>query len=164
MCTAVIDAGKRAGLHHFLAVNINNSGHVAYGYGTGASPDGRKSGEPLANGNTPTAGMDKNGITAFLNSIVKIDPTVHAGYVHNMKFSRRMFKEERPIMEALLKTYFKNGGQQAMITVLDKNDLENAMREPEKYGNLIVRVGGFSARFVELEKTLQIDILNRTLY
>jgi len=164
MCTAVIEAGKRAGLHHFLAVNINNSGHVAYGYGTGASPDGRKSGEPLANGNTPTAGMDKNGITAFLNSIVKIDPTVHAGYVHNMKFSRRMFREKRPIMEALLNTYFKNGGQQAMITVLDRGDLENAMREPEKYGNLIVRVGGFSARFVELEKTLQVDILNRTLY
>jgi len=51
-----------------------------------------------------------------------------------------------------------------MITVLDRGDLESAMREPEKYGNLLVRVGGFSARFVELEKTLQTDILNRTLY
>jgi pyruvate-formate lyase len=164
MCTAVINAGKRAGLHHYLAVNINNSGHVGYGYGTGASPDGRKNRAPLANGNTPTAGMDKNGITAFLNSIVKVDPTVHAGYVHNMKFSRRMFNEERPMLEVLLNTYFKNGGQQAMLTVLDRNDLENAMREPEKYGNLIVRVGGFSARFVQLEKDLQIDILNRTMY
>lgn len=138
--------------------------HVDHGKSVAASADGRESGAPLANGNTPTAGNDKSGVTAFLNSIVKVDPTVHAGYVHNMKFSKRMFKEERANLEFLLDTYFRNGGQQAMLTVLDRGDLERAMKEPEKYSNLIVRVGGFCARFAELERDLQIDILNRTLY
>jgi pyruvate-formate lyase len=161
---ACIDAGKKAGLHHFLVVNINNEGNVFYGYATAASADGRKSGEPLANGNTPTAGRDVKGPTAFLNSIIKIDPSLHAGYVHNMKFSKEIFTAKRPMIEALLYAYFSGGGTQAMITVLNRGDLEKAMEEPEKYQNLIVRVGGFSARFVTLNRDLQIDILKRTHY
>ena len=98
-----------------------------------------------------------------MNSIVKPDPRVHAGYVHNMKFSKQMFTRERPKLEALLNTYFAKGGTQAMITVVSRGDLENAMKEPEKYRNLIVRVGGFSARFVELNREVQLDIINRTL-
>ncbi len=156
-------AGERAGLDYFLVVNINNFANVSSGKATAASADGRQAGEPLANGNTPTAGNDVKGVTAFLNSIVKPDPSVHAGYVHNMKFSRQMFTRERFKLEALLKTYFARGGTQAMITVVSRGDLENAMREPEKYRNLIVRVGGFSARFVELNREVQLDIINRTL-
>lgn len=154
----------KVGLDYYLIVNINNYTNVALGKITGASADGRRAGEPLANGNTPTAGMDRKGITAFLNSIVKPDPAVHAGYVHNMKFSRQMFTAERPKLEALLATYFAKGGTQAMITVVSRGDLEAAMREPEKYRNLMVRVGGFSARFVELSREVQRDLINRTLY
>lgn len=161
---ACMEAGKRAGLHHFLVVNINNEGNVMYGRYIDASADGRKHGAPLANGNTPTAGMDKKGITAFLNSITKIDPNLHAGYVHNIKCTRQLVTKERAKFEALLRAYFANGGTQAMITALNRGDLENAMKEPEKYSNLIVRVGGFSARFVTLARDLQQDILNRTLY
>ena len=164
LCKSTIEAGKRAGLHHFLVVNINNRGHVDKGKSVAASADGRKSGQPLANGNTPTAGNDKSGITAFFNSIIKVDPTMHAGYVHNMKFTKQMFGKDRPKLELLLDTYFAGGGQQAMITVVDRGDLENAMKEPEKYSNLIVRVGGFCARFVELDREMQLDILSRTLY
>ncbi len=81
-----------------------------------------------------------------------------------MKFSRKMFTEKREELKALLKTYFEKGGQQAMITVVNRNDLENAIKEPEKYQHLFVRVGGFSARFVELSPDVQKDILSRTLY
>jgi pyruvate-formate lyase len=161
---ACIEAGKKPGLHHFLVVNINNEGNVSYGRQTGASADGRKSGEPLANGNGPTAGRDTKGPTAFLNSIVKIDPSLHAGYVHNMKFSKEMFNANRPVIETLLSVYFDSGGTQAMITVLNRGDLEKAMEEPEKYKDLIVRVGGFSARFVTLNRDVQLDILKRTHY
>jgi pyruvate-formate lyase len=161
---ACIDAGKKNGLHHFLVVNINNEGNITFGYVTKASADGRKTREPLANGNAPTAGKDIKGPTAFLNSIVKIDPSLHAGYVHNMKFSKEMFTAKRALTETLLFTYFKKGGTQAMITVLNRGDLEKAMQEPEKYKNLIVRVGGFSARFVTLNRDLQVDILKRTHY
>jgi pyruvate-formate lyase len=155
--------GDRIGLDYFLVVNINNFANVAFGNVTAASADGRREGAPYANGNTPTAGNDTKGITAFMNSIVKPDPSVHAGYVHNMKFSKQMFTKERPKLEALLNTYFAIGGTQAMITVVSRGDLENAMREPEKYRNLIVRVGGFSARFVELNRQVQMDIIKRTL-
>jgi pyruvate-formate lyase len=154
----------RLGLDYFLIVNINNHMNVALGAQTGASAEGRRSKAPLANGNTPTAGNDTQGVTAFLNSIVKPDASLHAGYTHNMKFSKSTFREERPRMEALLDTYFANGGAQAMITVVDRGDMEAALREPEKYRNLIVRVGGFSARFVELTPEIQHDLIARTLY
>jgi pyruvate-formate lyase len=81
-----------------------------------------------------------------------------------MKFSKSMFREERPKVEALLDTYFSNRGAQAMITVVGRGELEQALKEPEKYRNLIVRVGGFSARFVELAPAIQQDLIARTLY
>jgi pyruvate-formate lyase len=155
---------KRIGLDYFLIVNINNHMNVGLGAQTGASAEGRRSMAPLANGNTPTAGNDTQGVTAFLNSIVKPDVSLHAGYTHNMKFSKSTFQEQRLKVEALLNTYFSNGGAQAMLTVVGRGDMEAAMREPEKYRNLLVRVGGFSAHFVDLTPDIQRDLLARTLY
>ncbi len=163
-CRAAMEAGQRAGLDYFLLVNINNWSYVRIGDETGATPDGRRAAMPIASGNAPTAGNDTSGITAFMNSVVKPDPSIHAGYVHNMKFGKKMFTENRAKLEALLDAYFANGGTQAMITVVGREDLENAMREPESYPNLMVRVGGFSARFVELEEAIQRDIIRRTFY
>jgi pyruvate-formate lyase len=64
----------------------------------------------------------------------------------------------------LLRTYFQRGGTQAMITVVSRDDLEAAMREPEKWGHLLVRMGGFSIRFVELPPDAQREVLARTLH
>lgn len=164
ICNYVKNQGKAAGLDSYLVVVINNSANTLMGHWTSASADGRLSGKPMANGNNPSGGNDKNGITAFLNSLVKPSPYIHAGAVQNMKFSREMFSEKKEILISLLKTYFENGGAQAMITVTDKNELENAMAEPEKYSHVFVRVGGFSARFVDLSRDVQLEILNRTLY
>jgi pyruvate-formate lyase len=155
---------QRVGLDYFLIVNINNWMNVALGWQTIASAEGRRAGKPLANGNTPTAGNDTQGVTAFLNSLVKPDAMIHAGYTQNMKFSKAMFRDDLPKVSALLDTYFDAGGAQAMITVVGRGDLENALKEPDKYRNLIVRVGGFSARFVELAPDVQQDLLARTLY
>ncbi|NUM68298.1 hypothetical protein HUU39_24015 [candidate division KSB1 bacterium] len=102
--------------------------------------------------------------TAFLNSIVKPRPSIHAGAVQNMKFSRELFANGRTKLRALLDTYFAKGGAQAMITVVNRKELEAALLEPEKYQHLFVRVGGFSARFVELARDVQLEILSRTLY
>ncbi|HOB19910.1 MAG TPA: pyruvate formate lyase family protein, partial [Candidatus Atribacteria bacterium] len=164
VCNAVRDQRHRTSLHSYLVVIINNSANTLMGHQTSASADGRRSGLYMNNGNAPMSGMDKNGITAMLNSIVKPSTHIHAGAVQNMKFSREMFTTRRAELEALLKTYFQNGGAQAMITVVNRNDLERAMEEPEKYHHIFVRVGGFSARFVELGRDVQLDILNRTLY
>jgi pyruvate-formate lyase len=155
---------ERVGLDYFLIVNINNHANVGLGALTGASAEGRRSMAPLANGNTPTAGNDTQGVTAFMNSIVKPDFGLVAGYAHNMKFSKAVFRDERSKVEALLNTYFAGGGAQAMITVVGRGDMEAALLEPEKYRNLIVRVGGFSARFVELTPAIQRDLIARTLY
>ncbi len=163
-CESATRCGRDEGLDYFLLVCINNHVHVRIGAETGATPDGRNAGTPTANGNGPTAGNDTSGVTAFLHSIVKPDATIHAGYVQNMKFSKRMLRESRPQFEALLDAYFASGGTQAMITVVGREDLENAMREPQNYRNLMVRVGGFCAKFVDLDRALQQDIVRRTFY
>jgi pyruvate-formate lyase len=164
ICQVTMAQAKKAGLDSYLAVIINNWANALFGKTTAASPDGRLAGETLANAINPSPGMDGNGITAMLNSLVKLDPGIHAGAVQNMKFSRRMFTQNRPKLEALLTGYFRQGGTQAMITVVSRGDLEAAMREPEKWGHLMVRVGGFSARFIDLPREAQLDVLHRTLY
>ena len=141
LCELTRDQAEVAGLHSYLIVIINNSANTVFGRVTAATPDGRRAGEAFANANNPFFGMDRKGPTAFLNSLAKLDPAIHAGAVQNMKFSRSLFRDHRPIVEALLKGYFLKGGTQAMITVVDRNDLESAMREPEKWGHLMVRVG-----------------------
>lgn len=157
-------SGKYYGLDAFGMVNINNRENTVHGRYTGATPDGRLAGDSLTNGNNPTAGMDKNGVTAFLNSLLSARGDIHFGMVQNMKFSKDTFNNMREtVIIPALASYFGRGGTQAMITVIGREDLENARLHPEKYTNLIVRVGGFSARYIELDDDIQVDILNRTL-
>ena len=155
---------KRVGLHSFLMVVINNSANTYLGRWTGASADGRKAGTFMANANNPVGGMDRNGVTAMLNTLARFPSQDHAGTVQNMKFSPDLFNRARPKVAALLDAYFHNGGTQAMITVTGRRDLENALLHPEQYRSLLVRVGGFSARFIELEKDVQQEVLSRTCY
>jgi pyruvate-formate lyase len=164
VCKSARQQKHNTELHSFSVVLVNNGDNVTLGKGTGASADGRKKGEPLSNGNQPGAGYDMQEITALLNSMTKLDPVLHAGATHNLKFSRKLFQNELPKVSALMKTYFSNGGTQAMITVTDSKELELALQEPEKYGNLIVRVGGYSERFVDLPREVQLEVMRRTLY
>ena len=155
---------QRVGLHSYLVVIINNEANTVLGRFTGASADGRRAREPMANANNPAGGTDRNGLTAMLNSLVKLKTDIHAGAVQNMTFSPELFNDNRPILEALLKTYFRNGGQQCMINVLRRGDLLDAIEHPERHQSLLVRVGGFSARFVTLSPDVQREIASRTLY
>lgn len=164
ICHKVCDMKKLTKLHSYMIVIINNEANTILGRFTGASADGRRAGEPMANANNPAGGTDTSGVTAMLNSLVKLRTDIHAGAVQNMTFSREFFQENREALKAVLFTYFKNGGQQAMINVLNRGDLEAAMRHPEKYGHLMVRVGGFSARFCTLAPDVQKEIASRTLY
>ena len=164
ICKFTRSQNKHNSLHSYLVVIINNDANTVMGKYTGASPDGRLAFTYMNPGNNPVGGMDRNGATAFMNSLLKPDPSIHAGAVQNMKFSKDLFRERRNILEALLGTYFKEGGTQAMLTVVSGGDLEEAIRHPEKYANLIVRVGGFSERFVNLPPETQQEILSRTMY
>ena len=151
------------GLDSYLVVVINNDANTVMGTFTGASPDGRKAFTHLNPGNNPSGGADKCGVTSFLNSMVKPDTFIHAGAVQNMKFSKELLTRKRDMFEVLLETYFEKGGAQAMLTVTSKGELEDAILHPEKYQNLIVRVGGFSERFVNLPPETQLEVLSRTL-
>lgn len=164
ICHLVRSQKERVNLHSYLLVIINNSANTTLGQNTAASADGRGRGMYMANANNPFPGNDKKGLTAMLNSLVKLRPDNHAGAVQNMKFSPELFQKGGVIVKSLLKTYFQQGGTQAMISVVNRKDLEQAMLHPERYPNLFVRVGGFSARFVDLERAVQLEILNRTLY
>ncbi len=164
VCEYTRAQAERAGLHSYLVVVINNNANTVMGRYTAASPDGRRAFTPMNNGNAPSSGMDRNGVTAFLNSIVKPPTDIHAGAVQNMKFSRELFSEHREAVEALLDVYWESGGAQAMLNVVGRGELEEALRHPERYRNLIVRVGGYSARFVDLAPDIQQEILARTLY
>lgn len=164
VCEYARAQARRVGLHSYLVVVINNNANTVMGRYTAASPDGRRAFTPMNNGNAPSSGMDRNGVTAFLNSIVKPPTDIHAGAVQNMKFSRELFTEHRQQVEALLSVYWENGGAQAMLNVIARNELEDALIHPERYANLIVRVGGYSARFIDLAPDIQQEILARTLY
>lgn len=164
LCNKISEAGKRFGMHSFLAVLINNSFNSTFGLITGASPDGRLASTYMANANNPAGGMDNSGVTAMLNSLLKLDPNIHAGYVQNIKLSKNMFLEHSVKTKALFDTYFSQGGTQAMITVINKNDLEDAMVNPRNHSNLLVRVGGFSAKFIDLPIYVQNEIISRTIY
>jgi pyruvate-formate lyase len=164
VCNFTRYQADRVGLHSYLVVVINNSANALMGRWTGASPDGRKAGKPMNNGNAPSSGNDRNGITALLNSMVKPRVDIHAGAVQNLKCSRELFARNRSEVDALIKTYFARGGPQLMLTVVNRDDLASAMEHPEQYQHLYVRVGGFSARFIDLPADVQLEILNRTLY
>jgi pyruvate-formate lyase len=164
VCNTIRDQRERTNLDWYLNVIINNSQNTTLGRWVGASADGRKAGAAMANANTPSGGNDKKGVTALVNSIVKPSPAIHAGAVQNMRFGRDVFLCDREKFEAIMGTYFKKGGSQAMITVINRGDLEKALVEPEKYKDLFVRVGGFSARYVDLPKDVQLEILSRVTY
>ena len=148
----------------FLAVLINNNMNVALGRFVGATPDGRGAGEFLSNGNSPYNGRDREGLTAMLCSMCKMDTAIHAGGNQNLKVSRQMFAGEKPLIKPVLSAFFSMGGQQLNLSVVDQKDLEDAMEHPERHENLVVRVGGFTARFIDLDKKTQRDVLSRTAY
>lgn len=160
----VRDRGIAIGMQYFLIVISNNQLNTEWGNSTGASPDGRLSGMYMNPANNPQGGANRNGPTAMLNSLTRFDAKYHGGSVQNIKFSPAMFNENREHIKSLFKTYFAKGGCHLMVTVVDKGVLEDAMEHPEKYPDLIVRVSGFSAVFVDLSPNIQKELLSRVLY
>ncbi len=141
-----------------------NTESISAGKRINATPDGRKRGEPLSDAASPTYGRDTRGATATINSVAKPDyAKVACGSVVNQKFSPSMFTDEkRKKLLALIRTYFKKGGQEIQINSTSREILIKAMEKPDKYKDLVVRVSGFSAFYVTLNKAVQLDILSRT--
>lgn len=160
----VRNRGIAIGMQYFLIVISNNQLNTEWGNRTAASPDGRLSCMYMNPANNPQGGANKSGPTAMLNSLAKFDAKYHGGSVQNIKFSPSMFNENRAVIKSLFKTYFAKGGCHLMVTVVDKGVLEDAVEHPENYPDLIVRVSGFSAAFVDLSPNIQQELLSRVLY
>lgn len=155
-------AGRRHGLDFFTLSSVNPGGY-AMGENCGATADGRLAGEPFAIGNAPTAGNDRCGLSALLTSLARID-AANGGSVSNIKLARSLFAENRAKLECLFAVYWRLGGIQANISVVDQDELIDAMAHPERYPHLLVRLGGWTARFVQLERRQQEEIIRRSCY
>ena len=156
--------GIDAGLGYYLIVISNNQTNTDWGHQTFASLDGRKTGVFMNPANNPQGGAAKSGPTACLNSLSRFQIKFNGGRVQKIKFTPRMFNEDRDKIRILFDTYFKKGGCQLMVTVVDHGVLEDAQKHPEKYPDLIVRVAGYSAVFVNLTRDIQDELLSRMLY
>lgn len=145
-----------------MAANTQN---ISAGELLAASADGRGDGQPVSDAASPTYGRDESGPTAVINSVTRPDYTlVSCGTVLNQRFNPSMFSlpENRRKLLALIKVYFKKGGQEIQINSVSRDVLIDAMNHPAAHQNLTVRVSGFSARFVTLSRAVQTDILSRT--
>ena len=139
---------------------------AGYGKRTAALPNGKLKGEPLlADSIAATPGRDTNGPTAQIKSVLRYNHTdACSGFVFQNKFEKKMFTSEKGKSSfiALVKAYFLNGGQQYTVTVVSPEDLLDAKEHPESHRNLIVRVGGYSDYFVDLDEELQDNVIERT--
>ena len=154
--------------YHWLIGDLlgYNVHHKWFGEKTLATPDGRYAGDMLKFGLGQSEGKDRNGLSALLNSISKIDPNgIGCGStVTNITVDEQLIKNDdyfEKTVEMLL-TYFKNGGVHFQLTYVSKEDLIAAKVNPENYKNLRVRVTGFSDYFVKLNEAIQDDIIERT--
>mgnify|MGYP001218807865 CR=1 FL=1 len=156
--------GIDAGMQYYLIVISNNQLNTEWGRRTAASLDGRHAGTFMNPANNPQGGANRCGPTAMLNSLARFDAGLHGGSVQNIKFSTPFFRENRDKIKQLFKTYFRRGGCHVMVTVIDRGVLEKARRDPDSYRDLIVRVSGFSAVFVNLEPDVQDELMSRVMY
>lgn len=156
--------GIENGMDYYLIVISNNQTNTDWGHQTDASLDGRLKGVYMNPANNPQGFAATSGPTALLNSLSRFNAKYHGGSVQNIKFTPRMMHEDEMKVKLLFKTYFEKGGCQLMVTVVDRGQLEDAQKHPEKYPDLIVRVAGYSAVFVNLTKDVQDELLSRTLY
>lgn len=143
---------------------ISISSHQPAGALTMATPDGRYAGEILADAcASPAQGMDTHAPTGVIKSASKINQSQYQSMLLNMKFHPSALKttEDMRKLSALIRIYFSLGGKHIQFNVVDRDTLIDAQKLPEKHRDLIVRVAGYSAYYVQLTKGLQDEIIKR---
>jgi len=144
------------------------AGHVGIGKAIGALPNGRESGIPTCDAACSVSpGCDVNGPTAAINSATNdVYGYPYSGYAMNMKFSKSILNSPEKIekLSWLVKAFFKRGGWHIQFNIHSRAELLDAQAHPENHKNLLVRVGGYSAYFIDLPAGLQTEIVNRTMH
>jgi formate C-acetyltransferase len=141
--------------------------HEHLGTRTGATPDGRSRGFPFADGSGPAQGREKGGPTAAILSVTSWDAApLIGGSAFNMKFPKTLFDNPESVgkVQELILTFLRRGGFETQINVVDQAVLLEARQHPEKYADLVVRIGGYTDYFVRLNPEMQDEVIARTGY
>jgi pyruvate formate-lyase/glycerol dehydratase family glycyl radical enzyme len=143
---------------------LSTTCHLYFGAVTGATPDGRRAGEPVSEGVSPVQGADQHGPTAVIKSVAKMDQVRTGGTLLNQKFTPMLLEGDDGIgnLAHLVRAYFKLDGHHVQFNVVTAKTLRAAQANPEKHRDLIVRVAGYSDYFCDLNKALQDEIITRT--
>ena len=138
--------------------------HIYFGQVVGALPNGRKAGEPVSEGISPSQGRDRHGPTAVIKSAARIDHARTGGTLLNMKFNPQVLAGDDNVEKllSLIRSYFKLDGHHIQLNVIDAETLRQAQENPDQHRDLIVRVAGYSDYFVEVGRNLQDEIIART--
>jgi formate C-acetyltransferase len=139
--------------------------HIIYGMLCGATPDGRQARAPLSDSCSPAQGTDMSGPTAAIKSVANLEHiNLAQGTIFNMRMHPAAMETKAGLSKwaNLVRTYFDLGGWEIQFNVVKAETLRAAQQNPEEYRNLVVRVVGYSAFFVELSKAVQDDIISRT--
>ena len=143
--------------------------NVMHGSVVSATPDGRKASEPVSDcigpAHTAFCSHDRRGPTAVAKSVAKLDHArIGNGIILNWKFAPSAVSGDsgRDSLIALMDTYFEDSGMQSQFSIIGRETMLAAQKSPEKYKDLVVRIAGYSAYFVELSPELQSDLIGRT--
>lgn len=164
---AVLKLNKLSDRDKFVSTLFGYFFHIYHGEIAGATPNGRHKGEPFSDSMGPGQGKDAKGPTRLLNSVVRLDSQyVTGGYALNFKLNPSILNDPKgkQAVVSLLKTYIASGGPQIQVYTTNLEDIKDAQIHPEKHRDLIVRVGGYCEFFVNLDRVLQNEIINRTMY
>jgi len=143
---------------------LSTTCHIYFGKKLGATPNGRFAHAPESDGTSPSHGADRNGPTAVVKSLSKMDQVKSGGTLLNQRFLPSVLAGDTGLekMAQLIRTYFKLGGHHIQFNVVDTDTLRKAQETPDEYRSLLVRVAGYSDYFVDLDKYHQEEIIART--